>query len=190
MTEEKTLVLDGLIMNLTANPVVIVSGGGERWSTFCANHPLELLRVHNDVPAVERRAQDVIPHKDDCLAVRGATEKIGVLNDIFDLVRPLEDHLILRRFWERQVDEYCAQVKTLPMEFLDKMRKNNHAEVYGIVSRGVALVLHYCEWSVDNLLVPAMPVEPQKLNSKPLVGTLPDVPEVYQAFMPAKYLIE
>lgn len=190
MTEEKTLVLDGLIMNLTANPVVIVSSGGERWSTFCANHPLELLRVHNDVPAVERRAQDVIPHKDDCLAVRGATEKIGVLNDIFDLVRPLEDHLILRRFWKRQVDEYCAQVKTLPKDVLGELQEKNRMKAYGIVSRGVALVLHYHGHAVDDLLVPAMPVEPQKLNLKPLVGTLPDVPEVYQAFMPAKYLIE
>lgn len=189
MAEEKTLVLDGFIMNLTANPVVVVSGGGEYWSTFYANHPLEMLRVRSGVPAAERAESNVVPHEDNCLVVRGAAEKIGTLNEIFDLVRPLEDHLILKRFWKRMVDEYRAQVRTPPIVILDEMRKKNRMEVYGIVSHGAALVLHYRKWSVDNLLVPAMPVEMQKLDLKRPEG-IPDVPEVYRAFIPARYLIE
>ncbi len=189
MAEEKTLALDGLVVNLTANPVVMVSGGGEYWSTFYANHPLEMLRVHNEVPVAERAESNVVSHGDGCLAVRGAVEKIGTLNEIFDLVRPLEDHLILKQFWKRMVDEYYARVETSPAGFLDELRKNNRTEAYGIVSRGAALVLHYHHWSVDNLLVPAMPVEMQKLDLERPEG-IPDVPEVYQAFMPAKYLIE
>lgn len=195
MTEMK---LDGNIVNFLPQNVVMVDDGGRLQACFYANNPLEIMRVDDDVPAEQREDVQLVKIGDWRPGVGRSGEqavKIGSINEIFDLVRMEEPLDSLRKFWEKQVTEYRAQLRKLPISMLDELRKKNGMPAYGIVSRGAAMIMHYYGYSLENLLVPALE-RPIVMGEGPLAESLQSIEARtgqtmgYQAFMPAKYLLE
>ncbi len=176
----ENLHLEGRVVNLMSTDLQMVDKLGKLRSTFrAAEKPLEIWWVHPDILEAGVAEAELVRVDDLQLAVSGPVRVIGWLNSFFGLVAPLNetDVVGVRQFWQKAVQQRRAEVRNVQLIERDKLQKRELMPVYWLVSRGMALVMHYRGCALKNLLVPAVACEMAETGK---IG--------YQALMPAEYL--
>ena len=184
------LELEGGVYNFLPQDLIIVDAKLQKLTTFPRDAEVQVkwvpmeynTRYHQpplreEQPYDESWRADLVAVKEYHPAIEANPEPIGTLNGLFDLVAPLAPADTLLDFWRKAKALQHAHVEGLP-DLKNLRKRNQHGPMpYAVVTRGVAMLAYLTYQEVDNVLLPALPVQ------------LPSGETAYQALMPMRLVL-
>lgn len=166
------LELSGGVYNFLPHDLIIADAKLQKRTTFPREAEVQIKWVpkeysakyhqsslHDERPCDESWRADLVSVEERHLTIDADPEVIGALNGVFDLVAPLRSAAELLDFWRGARALQYAHLEGLPD--LKELRKYKPQGMmpYFVMSRGMAMLAYLSYQEMDNVLLPAMPVQ-------------------------------